>query len=73
MECDFQAKIYDLQGVFSYDKAMEDLPFYGDRADEIKNKSKTASDFWIEYDKPRFEKDEIFKDLINEIQNIKEL
>lgn len=73
IECDFQAKIYDLQGVFSYDKAMEDLPFYGDRAYEIKSKSKTASDFWIEYDKPRFEENEIFKDLINEIQNIKEL
>ena len=40
---------------------------------EIKSKSKTASDFWIEYDKPRFEENEIFKDLINEIQNIKEL
>ncbi len=73
IECDFQAKVYDLQGAFSYEKAKEDLPFYGDRAGEIEEKSKTASDFWIEYDRPKYEDDEIFKKLINEIQNIKEL
>lgn len=73
LECDFQAKIYDLMGVFSISKAMEDLPFYGDRALEIKEKAKTASDFWIEYDKPKFENDKVFKELINEIQKIKEL
>lgn len=73
LECDFQAKIYDLMGVFSISKAMEDLPFYGDSALEIKEKAKTASDFWIEYDKPKFENDKVFKELINEIQKIKEL
>lgn len=73
IECDFQAKVYDLQGAFSYEKAKEDLPFYGDRAGEIEEKVKTASDFWIEYDRPKYEDDEIFKELINEIQNIKGL
>lgn len=73
IECDFQAKIYDLQGAFSYEKAKEDLPFYGGRADEIERKSKTASDFWIEYDRPKYDGDEIFKKLIDDIQNIKEL
>lgn len=73
IECDFQAKVYDLQGAFSYEKAKEDLPFYGDRAQEIEKKAKTASDFWIEYDKPKYENDEIFKKLINEIQKLKEL
>lgn len=73
IECDFQAKIYDLMGVFSIEKAKEDLPFYGKRAKEIEKKSKAASDFWIEYDKPKYETDEIFKKFINEIQNIKEL
>lgn len=73
IECDFQAKIYDLMGVFSYEKAREDLPFYGDRAEEIDKKSKTASDFWIEYDRPKYINDEIFKNLLDEIQKIKEL
>lgn len=73
IECDFQAKIYDLMGAFSYEKAKEDLPFYGARASEIESKSKTASDFWIEYDRPKYEDDEIFKELINQIQKIKEL
>ena len=73
IECDFQAKIYDLMGVFSYEKAREDLPFYGARASEIESKSKTASDFWIEYDKPKYDNDEIFKQLIEEIQKIEEL
>jgi len=73
IECDFQAKIYDLQGVFSYEKAREDLPFYGNRADEIDEKSKTASDFWIEYDRPKYDDDVIFKTLIEDIKNIEKL
>lgn len=73
IECDFQAKIYDLMGVFSIEKAKKDLSFYGKRAKEVERKSKTASDFWIEYHKPKYETDEIFKKLINEIQNIEEL
>ncbi len=73
IECDFQAKVYDLQGAFSYEKAREDLPFYGNRADEIDSKSKTASDFWIEYDRPKYDNDEIFKTLIEDIKNIEEL
>ena len=73
IECDMQAKMYDLEGVFLIEKAKEDLPFFGDRASEIEKISKTASDYWINYDKPRYEDDEIFKELINEIQNKKEL
>ena len=73
IECDMQAKVYDLEGVFLIEKAKEDLPFFGDRASEIEKISKTASDYWINYDKPRYEDDEIFKELINEIQNKKEL
>ena len=63
-----QAKVYDLQGVFSYENARKDLPFYGDRAEEIDKASKTASDFWINYDRPKYEDNEMFKNLLNEIQ-----
>lgn len=73
IECDFQAKIYDLEGTFFYDKAREDLPFYGDRATEIDKLSKTASDFWIEFDRPIYKEDNKFSDLLNEIQKIKKL
>lgn len=68
IECDMQAKVYDLQGAFSYESAKKDLPFYGDRAEEIDKASKTASDFWINYDRPKYEDNEMFKDLLNEIQ-----
>lgn len=70
IECDFQAKLYDLEGVMEYNKAREDLAYYGTRADEIDSNSKTASDFWIEYDRPRYDNDDIFKTLIEDIKNI---
>ena len=70
IECDFQAKMYDLEGVMDYEKTREDLKYYGDRASEIDKNSKTASDFWIEYDKPKYNDNPIFKELINDIQKI---
>lgn len=70
IECDFQAKIYDLDGVMNYEKTREDLKYYGDRAEEIDRNSKVASDFWIEYDKPKYQYNPIFKELINDIQKV---
>lgn len=70
IECDFQAKMYDLEGVMDYFKAREDLKYYGNRAEEIDKNSKVASDLWIEYDKPKYKDNDIFKDLINDIKNI---
>jgi len=70
IECDFQAKLYDLEGVMDYNRAREDLVYYGDRAEEIDSKSHTASDFWIEYDRPKYDNDDIFKTLIEDIKNI---
>lgn len=68
LECDFQAKVYDLQGAFSIENARTDLEYYGKEAERIEKVSKTASDYWIEYDRPIHEKDEIFKNLINNMQ-----
>lgn len=68
IECDFQAKIYDLEGKMDLEKTRTDLVYYKDRANQIDQIAKTASDFWIEFDKPRYEDDEIFKELIEEIQ-----
>lgn len=70
IECDFQAKLYDLAGVMDYNKTREDLVYYGARAEEIDSKSHTASDFWIEYDRPKYDNDDIFKTLIEDIKNI---
>lgn len=69
IECDFQAKVYDLQGVFKIEKAMEDL----ENSEEIKKNAKTASDYWILYDMPKFDDDEIFKTLVEDIRNTEEL
>lgn len=72
IECDFQAKVYDLQGVFKIEKAMEDLEYY-DNKDYVIENAKTASDYWILYDMPKFANDEIFETLVEDIRNIKEL
>ena len=68
IECDFQAKIYDLRGSMSYQRMYEDSLRYGTRKDSIRKASKTASDFWIEYDRPIFENEPIFEELLNEIK-----
>ena len=70
IECDFQAKVYDLQGCFKLENALEDLEYYGEKASLIKNNVKTASDVWIEFDKCKYEDDELFKKLIEDIQKI---
>ena len=71
MECDFQAKLYDLEGAFSIDEAKKDVPYYGERGNEIESIAKNASDFWIEYDREKYKDDKIFEDLLNEIQSLK--
>ncbi|MEE0699550.1 MAG: HD domain-containing protein [Bacilli bacterium] len=70
IECDFQAKVYDLNGVMDYENAKEDLAYYGSRADEIKGSSRCASDLWIEYDRPKYADDELFSNLLDEIKKI---
>lgn len=71
MECDMQAKVYDLDGNFLIEKAKEDLVYYGSNAKKIEKNAKTASDYWILYDKPKFKNDKIFKLLCDELLKIK--
>lgn len=71
MECDMQAKVYDLDGNFLTEKAKEDLVYYGSSAKKIEKNAKTASDYWILYDKPKFKNDKIFKLLCDELLKIK--
>ena len=70
IECDFQAKIYDLRGQFDIKQALEDLKYFGDAGNEIRSKVRTASDVWIEYDKRRYTDDKIFENLIKDIQKL---
>lgn len=71
IECDMQAKVYDLDGNFLMEKAKEDLVYYGSSAKKIEKNAKTASDYWILYDKPKFKNDKIFKLLCDELLKIK--
>lgn len=73
IECNFQAKIYDLKGKFDLSKAIEDAKFYNEDVNLELNKDITASDIGIEYDKKLYIGDIIFESLINDIQNIKKL
>ena len=70
IECDFQAKIYDLEGRFDIEEAINDISFYGKEGEGIREKVNSASDVWIEYDRKRYDDDEIFKKLISDIQKI---
>ena len=71
MECDMQAKVYDLDGNFLIEKAKEDLVYYGSSAKMIEKNAKAACDYWILYDKPKFKNDKIFKLLCDELLKIK--
>ena len=73
IECDMQAKVYDLEGYFLVEKAREDLPYFGDKAKEIEKSAKCARDYWILFDEPKFKNREIFSSLIDEIMKIEEL
>ena len=72
IECDFQAKLYDLKGNFKLEKALEDIQYYGEKGNEIKEKVRTASDVWIEYDKQLYEDDQMFQTLIVDIQRLRQ-
>ena len=54
IECDFQLKIYDLNNKIKLENVLEDLKYYGEEGNVIKNKVNTASDVWIEYDKKTY-------------------
>ena len=70
IECDFQAKIYDLKGQIKMENMLEDLKYYGEEGTVIKTKVNVASDVWIECDKKIYRGDKIFESLINDIQKI---
>lgn len=70
MECDFQAKMYDLRGSMSYRRMYKDSNRYGSRKDEIRKASKKASDFWLEYDRPKFANEPIFEELLDKIKSL---
>ena len=54
-----------------FNETRKDLKYYGEKAEEIDRLAKNASDFWIEFDKPKYDDDIIFKKLIEKIQNMK--
>lgn len=71
IECDMQAKVYDLDKAFDEEKAKEDLLYFGDMASFIEKEAKCASDYWILFDKPKFEDDKIFKSIYDELLKTK--
>ena len=71
LEADFQAKMYDLAGVFDKKTAEEDCrKWNGAHAEEIIASSTSASDIWLSGDRYLFEDDEIFSALQETIRNI---
>ena len=73
IESDAQAKIYDLEGKFDKEKAIEDAKYYGEElSNEIIPQINNASDGWILYDRKGYT-DEAFIELSNNIQGLKNL
>jgi 5'-deoxynucleotidase YfbR-like HD superfamily hydrolase len=73
IESDIQAKIYDLEGNFDLNKALEDAKHYGEPlSSEIIPRIHNASDGWILYDR-RYYTDDSFKELSESIQQLKSL
>ncbi len=72
LESDLQAKIYDLNGDFKLENAIEDVKKYPEElSKEILPQVKNASDGWILFDRRYYEDSEIFTELSKDIQNIK--
>lgn len=72
IESDLQAKIYDLNGEFNLDKALEDAQNYGESlASKIIPQMVNASDGWILYDRRYYQGSKLFEDLSEEIQRLK--
>lgn len=71
IESDLQAKIYDLNGEFAMENAIEDVKEgYGEElASIILPQMKNPSDGWLLYDR-RYYMDEVFKSLSEDIQNL---
>lgn len=71
LECDFQAKLYDLNGNFDIEEAKKDSAAWNPNYEEIKNRAVNASDFWIEGNLSKFKHNPVFNDLIMKIKNLK--
>lgn len=74
LESDLQAKIYDLNGNFKLENAIEDVKNYPEElSKEILPQVKNASDGWILFDRRYYKDSETFTELSKDIQNIKNL
>lgn len=71
LESDLQAKIYDLNGYFDLENAIEDAKNYpADLSEKIVPQIEKASDAWILFDRQYYADDEIFISLSEDIQNL---
>lgn len=71
LESDLQAKIYEMEGSFTLDRALEDVANYPqDLKDEILPQVKKASDGWLLFDRKYYEGKETFVGLSKDIQEL---
>lgn len=71
LESDLQAKIYDLNGDFDLENAIEDAKNYPtDLSEKIVPKIEKASDAWILFDREYYVDDEMFTTLSKDIQDL---
>lgn len=71
LESDLQAKIYDLNGDFKLENAIEDVKKYPEElSKEILPQVNNASDGWILFDRKYYGNNEMFTQLSKDIQDI---
>lgn len=71
-ESDLQAKIYDMNGDFKLENAVEDIKnFPEELKDKILPTIQNASDGWLEYNRLYYKDNEMFLNLSKQLQNHK--
>lgn len=70
LECDIQAKLYDEQGCFEFDRLQNNAEYLSDfTQDALKRGAKTFSNVWHDYDKKYYVDDECFKEVFEYVRD----
>lgn len=68
MECDFQARLYDLEGFVDKDDQKNNDAIHSEKVRELFKKGLSFSEMWLEFDRSKFEGSDEFLELLEYIK-----
>ncbi len=68
MECDFQARLYDLEGFVDKDDQKNNDAIHSEKVKELFKKGLSFSEMWLEFDRSKFEGSDEFLELLEYIK-----